>query len=75
MEIVSIKLLFINSYVCVSAAAVITNITRIVKIYNVDYTIVDYIAKKNASQIPFLVIKFLIFGQLGLATMKQRFSH
>lgn len=64
------------SYICAPAIAVITNATRVVRSCKVVYTSVGYVmeAVEDASQVPFLPLDVLLFGQPIPANKDGRFS-
>jgi hypothetical protein len=64
------------TYVCAPAVAVITNATNVVKCCKVVYTGVGYIAEacEDASQLTFLPIDMILFGQPILANNAGRYS-
>ena len=64
------------SYVCAPAMAVITNATKVVKSCKLVYTSVGYVfeAIEDASQVPFLPIDIIVFGQPIPANKAGRFT-
>ncbi len=64
------------TYICAPAVAVITNATRVVKSCQVIYTGIGYVAEaiEDASQVPFLPVDLVVFGQPIAANQAGRFS-
>lgn len=64
------------AYVCAPAVAVITNATRVVKSCKVVYTTIGYVmeATEDASQVTFLPLDLVLFGQPISANKEGRFS-
>ena len=64
------------TYFCAPAVAVITNATRVVKSCKVIYTGIGYAAEaiEDASQVPFLPVDIVLFGQPIPANKGGRFS-
>lgn len=64
------------SYICAPAVAVITNATRVVKSCKVVYTTIGYVmeAVEDASQVSFLPLDLVLFGQPVPANKDGRFS-
>lgn len=64
------------SYICAPAVAVLTNATKVVKCCKVVYTTIGYVAEalEDASQVPFLPIDLVVFGQPVPANTEGRFS-
>ena len=64
------------SYVAAPAIAVITNSTRVVKTCKVIYTTIGYVmeACEDASQVTFLPLDLLLFGQTIPANKEGRYS-
>ena len=65
-----------TTYICVPAVVVITNATRVVKSCKIVYTSVGYVmeAFEDASQVPFLPLDLVLFGQPVPANKEFRFS-
>lgn len=66
----------VTSYVCAPAVCVITNATRVVKTCKLVYTSVGYVieAFEDASQLTFLPLDYVLFGQPIPANKDNRFS-
>jgi len=64
------------AYIRAPAVAIITNATRVVRLFKVIYTIIKYVAEaaEDASHILFLPLDFALFGQPVPANREGRFS-